>query len=51
VVVLGQRSIFDVTTALIFLGTLGILMKIKKAPEPLVIFAAGALGLALTAGV
>jgi hypothetical protein len=38
-----------VTTTLIFLGTLAILLKVKKAPEPLVILAAGALSLALTA--
>jgi chromate transporter len=49
VIVLGHRSIVDVTTVLIALGTLAILMKLKKAPEPLIIVAAGVLGLGLTA--
>ncbi len=45
--VLGKRAIIDVSTVLIALATLAVLSKIKKAPEPLVILAAGAVGLAL----
>jgi chromate transporter len=47
VLVLARRSIVDVPTVLIFLVTLGVLVKTKKAPEPLVILAAGAVGLLL----
>jgi chromate transporter len=47
VLVLARRSIVDVPTVLIFLLTLGVLIKTKKTPEPLVILAAGAVGLAL----
>jgi chromate transporter len=46
--VLGRRAIFDLTTALFALVTLAILLKIKKAPEPLVIVAAGVAGLILS---
>jgi len=46
-VVLGRRSIFDLQTVLIFVATLAVLLKLKKAPEPLVILAAGVVGLAL----
>jgi chromate transporter len=45
--VLGKRAIIDLPTVLIALVTLGVLSKIKKAPEPLVILAAGAVGLLL----
>lgn len=48
--VLGKRAIVDVTTVLIALATLAVLSKIKKVPEPLVILAAGAVGLALQGG-
>jgi len=47
-VVLGKRALFDVPTILICLATLGVLIRFKKAPEPLVILAAGALGLVIT---
>ena len=46
-IVLGKRSIFDVQTVVIFAVTLALLLKLKKAPEPLVILAAGLVGLAL----
>ena len=46
-VVLGKRSIVDLQTALIFAITLALLLKLKKAPEPIVILAAGIVGLAL----
>jgi chromate transporter len=46
VLILGQRAIVDVPTAhaptaLIALATLGLLIWVKKVPEPLVIVAAG----------
>jgi chromate transporter len=47
-VVLGRRAIVDLPTGLIALGTLGTLVYARRIPEPLVIVAAGALGLALT---
>jgi chromate transporter len=45
--VLGRRAIFDLPTALIALGTLALLLKLKKAPEPLIILGAGFVGLLL----
>ncbi len=47
-IVLGRRAIFDVPTIVIALVTFAVLFKVKKAPEPLVIIAAGLVGLALT---
>jgi chromate transporter len=46
-IVLGRRAIVDVPTALIGLGTLGTLVYAKRIPEPLVIAAAGAIGIVL----
>jgi chromate transporter len=46
--VLGRRAITDVATAAIALVTLAALLKLKKAPEPLVILVAGAVGIAIT---
>jgi chromate transporter len=46
-IVLGKRAIYDLPTVLIAAVTLLVLIRIKKAPEPLVIVAAGAVGLAL----
>lgn len=48
--VLGRRAIFDIPTALIALVTLAVLMNVKKVPEPLVIVAAGIVGLVLFQG-
>ena len=48
--VLGRRAIIDVTTAIIGLVTLGLLIKVKKLPEPLLILAAAAVGLVLRGG-
>ena len=48
-IVLGRRAIHDVPTILIALATLGVLFKLKKVPEPLVIIGAGLIGLALQA--
>ena len=44
---LGRRAIFDVPTVLICAATLLVIFKVKKLPEPLVILAAGAIGLAV----
>jgi chromate transporter len=46
-IVLGRRAIVDVPTALIALGTLGMLVYVKRVPEPLVIIAAGLVGFAI----
>jgi chromate transporter len=45
--VLGRRALIDVTTVLIAIATWGVFTRFKKIPEPLVILAAGLLGLAL----
>ena len=46
-IVLGRRAIIDIPTALIAVGTLATLY-VKRIPEPLVIVAAGVLGVSLT---
>src|SRR2546422_5925189 len=45
--VLGRRSLIDVPTVAIGMATLLILTYVKKVPEPLVILAAGLIGLGL----
>jgi chromate transport protein ChrA len=45
--VLGRRALFDLPTVLICAATLLTIIKVKKLPEPVVILAAGAVGLAL----
>lgn len=47
-VVLGRRAIFDLPTITIAIATLGLLLWTKKVPEPLVIVAAGLVGLAIS---
>ena len=47
VIVLGQRSITDVVTAALALGTAAILWRFKKLPEPVVVLVAAFAGLAL----
>ena len=47
--VLARRSIVDIPTAAIAIVTFAALTKLKKAPEPLVILAAGAVGLVVKA--
>jgi len=47
VVVLGQRAIIDIPTAAIALASLSVLWRFK-VPEPLLVVAAGALGLVLS---
>jgi chromate transporter len=49
-IVLGKRALLDIPTILICLATLGVIVRFKKAPEPLVILAAGAVGLIVTGG-
>jgi chromate transporter len=46
-IVLGRRAIVDIPTAAIALATLGALVYAKKVPEPLIIVAAGVIGLVL----
>jgi chromate transporter len=45
--VLGRRALIDIPTVLIALVTLGLLIKFKKLKEPLIIVAAGLLGVLL----
>jgi chromate transporter len=45
--VLGRRAIVDVPSAVIALATLGALLRLRSVPEPLVIVAAGVVGLVL----
>src|SRR5206468_7205030 len=45
--VLGRRAIIDLPTIMIFLGALVLLSVFKRLPEPVLILAAGAAGLAL----
>src|SRR5579862_1765227 len=46
-IVLGRRAIVDIPTTLIALATLGALVYAKRIPEPLIIVAAGVIGLVL----
>jgi chromate transporter len=48
VVVLGRRAIIDAATVGIALVTLLVLIRVRRVPEPLVIIAAGAVGVVLT---
>jgi chromate transporter len=45
--VLGKRAIVDVPTGVIALVTLGLLLTVRRVPEPLVIIAAGVAGVVL----
>jgi chromate transporter len=45
---LGKQAVKDVPAALIALTTLALLVQVKKVPEPLVILAAGLVGLTLS---
>jgi chromate transporter len=47
--VLGRRALLDIPTVLIALVTVGLLLKFKKLQEPLIIAAAGLVGVVLTA--
>jgi len=44
VVVLGERSVIDVTTAVLCLVSLAILWRFKQVPEPVIVAVAGVLG-------
>jgi chromate transporter len=46
--VLGKRAIIDATTFVIAIATLAILLRARRLPEPLVIVAAGVVGVAVT---
>jgi chromate transporter len=48
VVVLGRRAIIDAATVGIALVTLLVLLRLRRVPEPLVIVAAGVVGVVLT---
>jgi len=48
VVVLGRRAIIDAPTATIAIVTLLVLIRVRRVPEPLVIVAAGVVGVVLT---
>jgi len=45
VVVLGQRSVIDIPTALLAAGTVILLLKMKKLPEPVIVAGAAVIGL------
>jgi chromate transporter len=45
---LGRQAIRDVPAGIIALTTLAVLIWVRKVPEPLLIFAAGLVGLALS---
>jgi chromate transporter len=45
VIVLAKRSIVDIPTTLLALATIGLLWKVKKLPEPLIVVAAAIVGL------
>jgi chromate transporter len=47
--VLGRRALVDVTTVAIFAGVVLVQWRLRKIPEPLVIVAAGAVGLGIRA--
>jgi chromate transporter len=48
-IVLGRRAVTDVPTAVIAVATLALLLGVRRVPEPLVIVAAGAVGVLLRA--
>lgn len=50
VVVLGQRSVTDIPTALLAVGTVILLWKMKKLPEPVIIAGAAMIGLLIYSG-
>jgi chromate transporter len=47
VVVLAQRSITDIPTALLALATTMLLWKFKKLPEPVIVIGAALIGIAI----
>lgn len=51
VIVLAERSIVDVVTAVIALVTIGVIGRFRKVPEPLVVAVAAVIGLLVFSGV
>ena len=51
VVVLSKRMISDIPSILIALATMGVLLKFKKIPEPLIILVAALIGLVIKLGI
>ncbi len=49
-IVLGRRALFDLPTIAVFAATLLLLTKARKIPEPIVILAAGVVGVLLKGG-
>lgn len=47
VIVLGKRSIMDLPTTLLALVTVGLIWKVKKIPEPIIVLLAGIIGVVL----
>jgi chromate transporter len=47
-VVLGRRALIDVPTWLIALTSLAVLLRLRRVPEPLLIVAAGVIGVVVT---
>src|SRR5215831_5496267 len=47
VIVLGRRALTDVATWVMFAAALGLILSVKKLPEPVLILAAGVAGVAL----
>ena len=50
VLMLAQRSIVDLSTALVVLAAIGLIWKVKKLPEPVIVAAAAIIGFALFPG-
>lgn len=50
-IVLGRRAIVDLPTLAIFGGTLLVLARVRKVPEPIVILATGIVGVLLRGGI
>ena len=44
VIVLGERSVVDVPTVVICVATLGVLWRVKRVPEPVLVLVAGLVG-------
>jgi len=47
VIILGRRSIVDIPTAILAVGTIGVLWKTKRIPEPVIVLCAAAVGLSI----
>ncbi len=45
VFILGRQSIVDALTALLAVGTFGVLWRVKSVPEPVLVLAAALIGL------